>query len=127
MPKVIYDPFLGTVRLSDAGSLTPEDIGAAPALTIVDCNADATGCVTIELAESGCYYRCVGDVSSLTIAVVDDSKGEVTARFRAGESCSVLLPSDVVWHENSPAEFTAGKTYILSVFDRLAIAAAFGV
>jgi hypothetical protein len=76
---------------------------------------------TITALSANRYYQFSAPVSALNIATVETSVDEIVLRFTAGDGASISFPASLAWI-NEPS-FEAGKTYLISIVNNIAVAA----
>ena len=76
---------------------------------------------TLTALAANTYYLFADPVSTLDIATVETSLDEIVLQFTAGDGVSISFPASLAW-VGEPS-FEAGKTYIISIVNNIAVAA----
>jgi hypothetical protein len=76
---------------------------------------------TLTTLAANTYYVFSAPVVSLDIATIETSLDEIVMQFTAGDGASISFPASLAWI-NEPT-FEAGKTYLISIVNNIAVAA----
>lgn len=89
---------------------------------IVDMNA---GVATLQPHH---YYRWMTIMDSISIELMDEDNNranEFVFEFTCGDGTSLTMPNSIVWANGGMPPLTAGKTYVVSIVNNLAVFAEF--
>lgn len=96
--------------------------GGLVSVDLTDFDAGG-GAITIPGMVAGVYYKSTDPITSLDVTAVELSASETVLRFTvSGDVASFVptFPATLRWM-NEPT-FESGKTYVISIFDGMAVA-----
>ena len=73
------------------------------------------------------FYVYEGDALSISLVAGKDDGlvKEYCIKIICTGTPTITMPTEIVWANDAPPEFTAGKTYQISIIDNLAVVATF--
>lgn len=119
----------GTEKLpvSDTQYVTPAQI-AALASGDVPMTENSSSTTVSQSLQPKHFYRWTAAITSITVTLAAGQSGvlnEYQFEFKAGNGCSLSLPSGVIWADNTAPSFTTGHIYQVSIVNNCAMYAEF--